>query len=155
MREHLTSIWYKSKSIVEITLPTVRIILVRLYLCLPVCLSVGRSIRPSIYKYPSFVHISFPSLNAPWKVLESVFFCYSPTKTLGLTFFFYLLLTTAFVLVVNYVPARGRTDGRVDGRTGGSVWHFFARACKVCMRLGTCQAVSGDGVVCIHFFLGI
>lgn len=23
------------------------------------------------------------------------------------------------------------------------------------MRLGTCQAVSGDGVVCIHFFLGI
>lgn len=62
----------------EITLPTVRI---------SVSLSIGRSIRPSIYKYPSFVHISFPSLNAPWKVLE-VFFCYSPTKALGLTFFF-------------------------------------------------------------------
>lgn len=50
------------------------------------CLSVGPFVR-SIYKYPNFVHMSFPSLNAPWKVLESVFLL-QPHKDSRADFFF-------------------------------------------------------------------
>lgn len=86
------------------------------------CLSVGPFVRPSINTQVSSIFLFRPltRLGKSWKV-----FLLQPHKDSRADFFFYLLLTTAFVLVVNYVPARGRTDGRVDGRTGGSVWHFF------------------------------
>lgn len=58
----------------------------RLSVSLSVYLSVGPFVR-SIYKYPNFVHISLPSLNAPWKVLESVFLL-QPHKDSRADFFF-------------------------------------------------------------------